>query len=195
MAVKIVHLFDTQVEVRAIHRNQCVGTTMPWSMTMTKTIEPNVWETQKPSINHWKQWAGGWKTLMIQNHQKQLKQFDKCITIPSFPKMTIAHLNTSPSEPASAPTFLKSKITTLPTSLDLHWTPPPNDSINGEFLGYVLTYQVLRHCNDQRRNSTTQYSFLMFLFDLIKNSNLNPHLPAGEQRSRWKAGIRGKQFA
>ena len=75
MAVKIVHLFDTQVEVRAIHRNQCIGPTMPWSMTMTKTIELNVWETQKPSINHWKQWAGGWKTfnsdsLMIQNHQK-----------------------------------------------------------------------------------------------------------------------------
>jgi len=43
-------------------------------------------------------------------------------------------------KPASAPTFTKSKITTLPTSLDLHWSPPPNDSINGEFLGYVLTY-------------------------------------------------------
>ena len=168
MAVKIVHLFDTQVEVRAIHRNQCVGTTMPWSMTMTKTIEPNVWETQKPSINHWKQWAGGWKTsysdsLMIQNHQKQLKQFDKCITIPSFPKMTIAHLNTSPSEPASAPTFLKSKITTLPTSLDLHWTPPPHDSINGEFLGYVLTYQVQRQSSQKKQH----YLFLMSFSALL----------------------------
>ena len=78
MAVKIVRLFDTQVEVRAIHRNRCIGPTMPWSMTRTKTIELNVWRTQKTSINYWKQWAGGWKTsysdsLIIQNHQKQLK--------------------------------------------------------------------------------------------------------------------------
>ena len=60
-------------------------------------------------------------------------------------------------EPASAPTFTKSKITTLPTSLDLHWSPPPNDSINGEFLGYVLTYQPVNRGVDERQELEVFY--------------------------------------
>ena len=45
------------------------------------------------------------------------------------------------SGPSGAPTFLRSKISTLSTSLDIYWEPPSVASINGEFLGYILTYR------------------------------------------------------
>jgi len=54
-------------------------------------------------------------------------------------------------EPSAAPVFLKSRITTLPTALDLHWDAPPSASINGEFLGYVLTYRPLDIPPDQAK--------------------------------------------
>ena len=47
----------------------------------------------------------------------------------------------SSSGPSGAPTFLRSKISTLSTSLDVYWEPPPVSSINGEFLGYILSYR------------------------------------------------------
>ena len=45
------------------------------------------------------------------------------------------------SGPSGAPTFLRSKISTLSTSLDVYWEPPSMASINGEFLGYILSYR------------------------------------------------------
>ena len=47
----------------------------------------------------------------------------------------------SSSGPSGAPTFLRSKISTLSTSLDVYWDPPSVSSINGEFLGYILSYR------------------------------------------------------
>ena len=43
--------------------------------------------------------------------------------------------------PSTAPTFRRSKIMTHSTGLDIYWDPPPVSSINGEFLGYILTYR------------------------------------------------------
>ena len=43
--------------------------------------------------------------------------------------------------PSGAPVFRRSKITTLSTGLDIYWDPPPINTINGEFLGYILTYR------------------------------------------------------
>ena len=52
--------------------------------------------------------------------------------------MTVTFISSGPS---GAPTFLRSKISTLSTSLDVYWEPPPVSSINGEFLGYILSYR------------------------------------------------------
>ena len=43
------------------------------------------------------------------------------------------------SGPSGSPKFLRSKISTLSTSLDVYWEPPAPTSINGEFLGYILS--------------------------------------------------------
>ena len=43
--------------------------------------------------------------------------------------------------PSTAPVFRRSKITTHSTGLDIYWDPPPVNTINGEFLGYILTYR------------------------------------------------------
>ena len=32
------------------------------------------------------------------------------------------------------------KISTTSTSLSVVWAPPPRESVNGEFLGYEMTY-------------------------------------------------------
>ena len=32
-------------------------------------------------------------------------------------------------------------MTTHSTGLDVYWDPPPLSTINGEFLGYILTYR------------------------------------------------------
>ena len=45
------------------------------------------------------------------------------------------------SGPSGSPTFVRSKISTLSTGLDVYWNPPPASSINGEFLGYILTFR------------------------------------------------------
>ena len=37
--------------------------------------------------------------------------------------------------PSDSPKFLKSKMRSFPTSLDVFWEPPSASSINGEFLG------------------------------------------------------------
>ena len=56
--------------------------------------------------------------------------------------------------------FLKSRITTLPMALDLHWDAPPSPSINGEFLGYVLTYRPLDIPPDQAK--VTSHDMLIY---------------------------------
>ena len=45
------------------------------------------------------------------------------------------------SGPSGTPSFIPSKISQLSTSLDVYWEPPPVSSINGEFLGYILSYR------------------------------------------------------
>ena len=44
--------------------------------------------------------------------------------------------------PSGSPTFVKKKISSLSTGLDVYWDPPASSSINGEFLGYILTYRT-----------------------------------------------------
>ena len=41
-----------------------------------------------------------------------------------------------------APEFLKEKISTSSSSLSVVWRPPPVSSLNGEFLGYEMTYKA-----------------------------------------------------
>ena len=43
--------------------------------------------------------------------------------------------------PSGSPSFILSKISQLSTSLDVYWEPPSMASINGEFLGYILSYR------------------------------------------------------
>ena len=50
--------------------------------------------------------------------------------------------STSTSGPSGSPTFVRSKISTLSTGLDVYWDPPSASSINGEFLGYILTVRT-----------------------------------------------------
>ena len=44
-------------------------------------------------------------------------------------------------EPAGKPVFLRDKIICLSQGFELYWTPPTLSSINGEFMGYVMTYR------------------------------------------------------
>ena len=44
--------------------------------------------------------------------------------------------------PSGSPTFVRRKISSLSTGLDVYWDPPAAASINGEFLGYILTYRT-----------------------------------------------------
>ena len=43
--------------------------------------------------------------------------------------------------PSGAPEFLADKISTSSTSLSVVWRPPPAATLNGEFLGYEMTYR------------------------------------------------------
>ena len=43
--------------------------------------------------------------------------------------------------PSGAPEFLADKISTSSTSLSVVWRPPPASTLNGEFLGYEMTYR------------------------------------------------------
>ena len=45
------------------------------------------------------------------------------------------------SGPSGTPSFIPSKISQLSTGLDVYWEPPSMASINGEFLGYILSYR------------------------------------------------------
>ena len=45
------------------------------------------------------------------------------------------------SGPSGTPSFIPSKISQLSTGLDVYWEPPAMASINGEFLGYILSYR------------------------------------------------------
>ena len=45
------------------------------------------------------------------------------------------------SGPSGRPTFLRQRISTLSTGFNLQWDPPLQTSINGEFLGYILTFR------------------------------------------------------
>ena len=45
------------------------------------------------------------------------------------------------SGPSGTPRFIPNKISQLSTSLDVYWEPPAVSSINGEFLGYILSYR------------------------------------------------------
>ena len=73
------------------------------------------------------------------------------------------------SGPSGTPRFIPSKISQLSTSLDVYWEPPPVSSINGEFLGYILSYRpgqaVLRTKLEIRDESfkTQVYLFLHVL--------------------------------
>ena len=62
--------------------------------------------------------------------------FCKILTAPDLVKLTIMYAG-----PSKAPSFRRSKIMTHSTGLDIYWDPPPISSINGEFLGYILTYR------------------------------------------------------
>ena len=44
--------------------------------------------------------------------------------------------------PSGAPEFLADKISTSSTSLSVVWRPPPASTLNGEFLGYEMTYRT-----------------------------------------------------
>jgi hypothetical protein len=52
--------------------------------------------------------------------------------------------------PSGRPAFLREKISTSLHSLHLVWRPPPQGSINGEFLGYQLTYRPANFRNANR---------------------------------------------
>lgn len=77
------------------------------------------------------------------------------------------------SGPSGTPRFIPSKISQLSTSLDVYWEPPPVSSINGEFLGYILSYRpgqaVLRTKLEIRDESfkTQVYLFLHVLNIII----------------------------
>ena len=45
------------------------------------------------------------------------------------------------SGPSGTPSFIPSKISLLSAGLDVYWEPPSMASINGEFLGYILSYR------------------------------------------------------
>ena len=45
-------------------------------------------------------------------------------------------------KPTEAPIILNNLIKTHKTSVEIFWNPPPESSINGEFLGYLLTYNI-----------------------------------------------------
>ena len=53
-------------------------------------------------------------------------------------------------EPSAAPVFVRDKIRTSSTSLNLVWQPPPVDSLNGEILGYELTYRPVREATPRK---------------------------------------------
>jgi hypothetical protein len=46
------------------------------------------------------------------------------------------------SGPSGSPEFLSDKISTSSTSLSVVWQPPTRSTLNGEFLGYEMTYKV-----------------------------------------------------
>lgn len=53
----------------------------------------------------------------------------------SYPTMTHRE------RPSGRPEFLRERLSTSSTSLSLVWQPPPKSTLNGEFLGYLLTYK------------------------------------------------------
>eukprot|EP00090_Calanus_glacialis_P045884 TRINITY_DN8764_c0_g1_i5.p1 TRINITY_DN8764_c0_g1~~TRINITY_DN8764_c0_g1_i5.p1 ORF type:complete len:888 (-),score=166.51 TRINITY_DN8764_c0_g1_i5:697-3360(-) len=59
----------------------------------------------------------------------------------SVPSKESFQTQTHRERPSVAPVFRRSKITTHSTGLDVYWDPPPISTINGEFLGYILTYR------------------------------------------------------
>ncbi|TRY71536.1 hypothetical protein TCAL_12498, partial [Tigriopus californicus] len=64
----------------------------------------------------------------------------------SYPTMTHRE------KPSGSPTFLRDKISTSSTSLSIVWQPPPKQTLNGEFLGYEMTY---RPKNERRSTKLT----------------------------------------
>ena len=50
--------------------------------------------------------------------------------------------------PSGAPEFLADKISTSSTSLSVVWRPPPASTLNGEFLGYEMTYRKVGATDD-----------------------------------------------
>ena len=47
--------------------------------------------------------------------------------------------------PGDKPRFIKEKIFTRSTSIDLFWLPPDQENINGEFLGFILKYKLVEN--------------------------------------------------
>ena len=43
--------------------------------------------------------------------------------------------------PSGAPEFLPDKISTSSDSLSVVWRPPPRSSLNGEFMGYEMSWR------------------------------------------------------
>ena len=56
------------------------------------------------------------------------------------------------SGPSGAPEFLADKISTSSTSLSVVWRPPPASTLNGEFLGYEMTYRTAASDEDVSDN-------------------------------------------
>ena len=74
------------------------------------------------------------------------------------------------SAPSERPIFLRDKISTSLHQLNLVWKPPPLGSINGEFLGYQLTY---RPANFRSANKTILNINVKHLNILVRKSFLS----------------------
>ena len=57
--------------------------------------------------------------------------------------------------PSGRPKFLTDKISTSSTSLSVVWEPPAAGTLNGEFLGYELTYARADAGSGRRRKART----------------------------------------
>ena len=70
--------------------------------------------------------------------------------------------------PSGAPAFLTDKISTSSTSLSVVWRPPPKATLNGEFLGYQLTYRVAPTSPLPSRNSASGMTTININEDMLR---------------------------
>ncbi|XP_040572850.2 putative receptor-type tyrosine-protein phosphatase mosPTP-1 isoform X2 [Lepeophtheirus salmonis] len=73
----------------------------------------------------------------------------------SKPSIESYPTKTHRERPSGRPSFVRDKISTSSTTLSIVWKPPPPETLNGEFMGYVLKYEAVNNPMNTRKESIT----------------------------------------